>query len=100
MLVTGYKIIGELESRTAQATRDRAVSLIGNAHRRVRAVTVDNGTEPHAYKDIEALTGARYYFATPHHSWERGTCERAPEHGPHLPAWLRSHRSAAQATTP
>ena len=24
---------------------------------------------------IEQATGARFYFATPHHAWERGTCE-------------------------
>jgi IS30 family transposase len=72
---TGYLMIGKLENRTAQATRDRAVSLISQAQRPVRTLTVDNGTEFHGYKDIEAVTGTRFYFATPHHSWERGTCE-------------------------
>jgi IS30 family transposase len=33
------------------------------------------GTEFHGYKDLEAATGALFYFATPHHSWERGTSE-------------------------
>jgi IS30 family transposase len=34
-----------------------------------------NGTEFHGYKAVEAATGARFFFATPHHSWERGTSE-------------------------
>jgi IS30 family transposase len=38
-------------------------------------MTADNGTEFHGYLDIEAATGVRFYFATPHHSWERGTSE-------------------------
>lgn len=70
---TGYVLIGKLEARTAQATNRRAIPLL-RPHR-VRTVTADNGTEFHSYKDIEAATGVRFYFATPHHSWERGTSE-------------------------
>ena len=72
---TGYLLLGKLEARTADATNRRASTLIRRAQRPVRTVTVDNGTEFHGYKTIEAATGARFYFATPHHSWERGTCE-------------------------
>ena len=52
-----------------------AIELILNAARRIRSVTVDNGTEFHGYKAIEAATGADFFFATPHHSWARGTHE-------------------------
>ncbi len=38
-------------------------------------ITADNGTEFHGYAALEARTGVRFYFATPHHSWERGTNE-------------------------
>ena len=72
---TGFTIIGKLESRTVDATNRRAIELINNAQRRVRSVTVDNGTEFHGYKTIEAATGADFFFATPHCSWERGTNE-------------------------
>lgn len=72
---TGYLMIGKLEARTVKATNHRVVSLIKKARRRVRTVTVDNGTEFHGYKTIEAATGSRFYFATPYHSWERGTSE-------------------------
>ena len=72
---TGYVLIGKLRARTVEATNRRAIDLINNAARRTRSVTVDNGTEFHGYKAIEAATAADFFFATPHHSWERGTSE-------------------------
>jgi len=33
------------------------------------------GTEFHEYTALERATAARFYFATPHHAWERGTNE-------------------------
>jgi hypothetical protein len=38
-------------------------------------VTADNGTEFHSYEMVELATGALFYRATPHHSWDRGTNE-------------------------
>ncbi|MGH7216097.1 MAG: IS30 family transposase [Nitrospiraceae bacterium] len=72
---TGYTFIGKLAERTVQAANQRAISIIKKAGRSVKTLTLDNGTEFHGYKDIEASTGATIYFATPHHSWERGTNE-------------------------
>ena len=72
---TGYVMIGKLKARTVEATNRRALCLIKNAPRRTRTITVDNGTEFHGYKAIEHATGTRFYFATPYHSWERGTSE-------------------------
>ena len=72
---TGYVLIGKLRARSVEATNRRAIDLINNAARRTRSVTVDNGTEFHGYKAIEAATAADFFFATPHHSWERGTSE-------------------------
>ncbi len=72
---TGFVMIGKLKSRTVQDTSRRAVTMIRNSPRTVRSITVDNGTEFHGYKAIEELTNAEFYFATPHHSWERGTSE-------------------------
>ena len=34
-----------------------------------------HGTEFHGYAALEAATQAAFYFATPHHAWERGTNE-------------------------
>jgi IS30 family transposase len=72
---SGYTMIGKLAERTSDATNRRTVMLLRTARRRTHTITVDNGTEFHGYKTIEAQTAARFYFATPHHSWERGTNE-------------------------
>jgi IS30 family transposase len=40
-----------------------------------KTIASDNGTEFHQYKVVEQATGCPYYFANPHHSWERGTNE-------------------------
>ena len=61
---------------------DQPVNFYGTAdqhryddRRAVRTITADNGTEFHDYARIEDALGARFYFATPHHAWERGTNE-------------------------
>lgn len=41
----------------------------------IKTVTLDNGSEYHDYRRIERLTGVKFYFAAPYHSWERGTSE-------------------------
>lgn len=53
----------------------RATRLIRAQPNPVRTITADNGTEFHDYAAIEQATEARFYFATPHHAWERGTNE-------------------------
>ncbi len=72
---TGHVMIGKLKSRTVKDTNRRAIALIKGAPRPVRTITVDHGTEFHGYKQIETATHSRFYFATPYHSWERGTSE-------------------------
>jgi transposase, IS30 family len=72
---TGYVMIRKLFGRTTAATNRRAAALIRNAPRRTLSLTVDNGTEFLGFKALEKATGAPIYFATPHHSWERGTSE-------------------------
>ena len=72
---SGYTVMGKLARHRAADATARCVELIARHPGRVLTVTVDNGTEFHSYAAIEAATGALFYFATPHHSWERGTCE-------------------------
>jgi IS30 family transposase len=72
---TGYVVIGKLEARTTAEVNRRATKLIRQQQRKVITVTADNGTEFHGYSTIEKQTSARFYFANPYHSWERGTNE-------------------------
>ncbi len=72
---TGYVIIGQLRARTTAAVNRRATQLIRAQPHPVRTITADNGTEFHNFPAIERATGTRFYFATPHHAWERGTNE-------------------------
>jgi IS30 family transposase len=71
----GYVMIGKLRARTTAEVNQRATQLIRRQRRTVRTITADNGTEFHGYAAIERATGTRFYFATPHHAWERGTNE-------------------------
>ena len=72
---TGYVVMGKLERHRAADATARCIQLIGRHEGRVATITADNGTEFHSYRDIEAATGVEFYFATPHHAWERGTNE-------------------------
>ncbi|MFQ5818353.1 MAG: IS30 family transposase [Terriglobia bacterium] len=72
---TGYVMLGKLRARTTAEVIQRAIQLIRAQPRPVRTITADNGTEFHDYAAIERATAARFYFATPHHAWERGTNE-------------------------
>jgi IS30 family transposase len=72
---TGYAFIGKLEDRGMHGMSRRTRMLIRRATGRFNTITADNGTEFHDYASIEAATGVRFYFATPYHSWERGSNE-------------------------
>jgi IS30 family transposase len=72
---TGYLQMGKLVRHCATDATLRAIELIKRQPDRFKTITADNGTEFHSYRDIEAATGVEFYFATPHHSWERGTNE-------------------------
>ena len=72
---TGFLALGQLEQRTTAAVTARATRLIRAQPHPVHTVTADNGTEFHEYAALERATGTRFYFATPHHAWERGTNE-------------------------
>ena len=72
---TGYTLIGQLNDRTTKSTNKRTIKLISKMPDKFKTITADNGTEFHQYKKVEQATQCPYYFANPHHSWERGTNE-------------------------
>ncbi|WP_218313318.1 IS30 family transposase, partial [Alteromonas antoniana] len=74
---TGYLLIGKLPDRTTSSLNKATIRLIKTSPLPVKTITADNGTEFHQYKEIEKKAKALFYFATPHHSWERGSNENA-----------------------
>ena len=70
---SGLLRIGKLPRATGQHTLQRTVGLLRPEE--VKTITADNGAEFHIYKQIEAQLAIDFYFATPHHAWERGTNE-------------------------
>ena len=72
---SGYVLIGKLAARTAAESNRALLELLARHPGRVKTITADNGTEFHWYGQVEAVSAVKFYFATPHHSWERGTNE-------------------------
>jgi len=72
---SGFTLIGKLKARTKEQTNLRTLQLIRKHADCFKSITADNGTEFHDYELVEKSTGVTFYFATPHHSWERGTNE-------------------------
>jgi transposase, IS30 family len=72
---TGFLVMGKLDRHCAADAAARMLELIARQREFFKTITADNGTEFHSYKAVEDVTGVPFYFATPHHSWERGTNE-------------------------
>lgn len=70
-----FLILGKLRCRTKDELNKRVIQLINRHLHHFKTITADNGTEFHGYQIIESKTDTRFYFANPHHSWERGTNE-------------------------
>ena len=72
---SGLVHIAKLRARTKEEVM-RAMKMLAQRHRNVfRTITADNGCEFHGYREIEEEISTCFYFAAPHHSWERGTNE-------------------------
>ncbi|GFR59494.1 transposase [Elysia marginata] len=72
---TGFTLIGKLPNRTTTVLNQRTNSLMMRYSQKFKAITADNVTEFHQYREIEKVTGVRFYFAIPYPSWKRGTHE-------------------------
>ncbi len=72
---TGFTMLGQLADRSSRGMSRRIRMLVRRAPHHFTTLTADNGTEFHDYEAVEVATGLTFYFATPYHSWERGTNE-------------------------
>ena len=72
---TGYAIIKKLTARTAVEVTRAATSALRRHCARFKTLTFHNGTEFHDYARLEQRFPVKIYFATPYHSWERGSNE-------------------------
>jgi IS30 family transposase len=72
---TGFAIIKKLTARTKEEVTKAATRAIRHRCARFNTLTLDNGTEFHDYAMLERRFPVKVYFATPYHSWERGSNE-------------------------
>ena len=72
---TGYAIIKKLHARNKDQVTRAATRAIRRHCRHFKTLTLDNGTEFHDYALLEQRFPVKVYFATPYHSWERGSNE-------------------------
>ena len=72
---TGYAIIKKLRTRSKDEVTRAATRAIRSHRRNFKTITFDNGTEFHDYARLEQRFPVTIYFATPYHSWERGSNE-------------------------
>jgi IS30 family transposase len=72
---TGLAVIEKLSARTKEQATAALIRAITKHQAKVKTLTFDNGTEFHGYKALEERFNVKCYFATPYHSWERGSNE-------------------------
>jgi IS30 family transposase len=72
---SGFTLIRKLGARTVAEATAAAARVIRRMRCKFQTITFDNGTEFHGYESLERRFGVTCYFATPYHSWERGSNE-------------------------
>jgi IS30 family transposase len=72
---SGLAIIKKVAARNKALTTRAIITAMRRRGMNCDSITFDNGTEFHGYRDIERRLNVQCYFATPYHSWERGSNE-------------------------
>jgi transposase, IS30 family len=72
---TGFSVIKKLTARNKEQATTALLRALAGHKGRIKTMTFDNGTEFHDYKLLEQQFRVKCYFATPYHSWERGSNE-------------------------
>lgn len=70
-----YTLIKKVKRKTAQLVSDAIISLLSPVSGKVLTLTSDNGKEFAEHKIIANHLDAKFYFAHPYASWERGLNE-------------------------
>lgn len=70
---SGLVLLTHLRDKTAAATTEVICKRL--SHLPHHTLTLDNGAENQAWKDIEQLLDTHCFYANPYHFWERGTNE-------------------------
>ncbi len=69
---TKYTLLRRVDRKTAAAVGAAMTGLPGPHRGAVHTVTADNGREFADHARVAGALGARFFFARPYHSWERG----------------------------
>jgi len=72
---TRFTLIHKVKRKTAECVSDAIIKLLLPFSDRVHTMTSDNGKEFADHKNIAAQLNAKFYFAHPYASWERGLNE-------------------------
>jgi len=70
-----YTLIQKVTRKTAQCVSDAIIRLLSPLRDQIMTLTSDNGKEFANHKQIASALNARFYFAHPYASWERGLNE-------------------------
>lgn len=68
-------LIAKVKRKTAEAVSEAIIRLLKPLTRRVHTLTADNGREFAQHEKIAKALDAKFYFAHPYASWERGLNE-------------------------
>ena len=69
----GFLVGGKCRRKTAACVRERMPGALKGQP--LRSVTLDRGKEFAAHAQVAKEIGVEFYFALPHHPWQRGTNE-------------------------
>jgi transposase, IS30 family len=72
-----YTIVIPLKNRLSRIVAEETIKALKSIAHTVKSITADNGKEFAQHECVAEALGLDYYFATPYHSWERGTNENA-----------------------
>ena len=72
---TKFTKLIKVKDKTAASVTNAVISSLLSLPMTHRTITFDHGKEFAFHEEIAKQTGAKTYFATPYHSWERGLNE-------------------------